>query len=127
LDDIQAIEQAVWNEDFAQLVQNLGAELRHDPHQVSFHVAYADGRPASCAWIRYHRGSQFASLWGGSTLPEYRKRGLYTALVAVRLQAALERGVRYLAVDASPMSAPILQRYGFRQITTCTPFKWKAK
>jgi GNAT superfamily N-acetyltransferase len=126
LDDIRAIEQAVWNEDFTQLVQNLGAERRHDSHQASFYVAYAEERPAGCAWIRYHRGSQFASLWGGATLPEYRKRGLYTALVAVRLQAALERGVRYLTVDASPMSAPILQRYGFRQIATCTPFKWRA-
>jgi hypothetical protein len=41
------------------------------------------------------------------------------------LQAALARRVPYLTVDASSMSAPILQRHGFRQITTCIPYKWK--
>jgi predicted acetyltransferase len=60
-------------------------------------------------------------------LPEYRGKGLYTALVAVRLQEALRRGARYLTVDASPMSAPILRRLGFQQITTTHPCKWQVK
>lgn len=126
LEDVRLIEEGVWAEDFSRLVQDLGAELRHDRRAVSFYVAYVDGRPASCAWMRFHGGAHFASLWGGSTLPEYRRRGLYTALVAVRLQEAMTRGVPYLTVDASSMSAPILRRYGFRQITTCTPYKWRA-
>jgi len=125
LDDLLVIEQGVWNEDFTQLVHTLGDELRHDRHGISIYATYVEGQPASCAWIRYHRASHFASLWGGATLPQYRGRGLYKSLVAARLQEALARGVSYLTVDASPMSAPILQRHGFRQITTCTPCKWR--
>jgi len=37
----------------------------------------------------------------------YRKRGLYTALLAVRAQEGRARQVKYLTVDASPMSRPI--------------------
>ena len=125
LDDLVVIEQRVWNEDFTQLVRTLGDELRHDRDRISIYAAYVEGQPAGCAWIRFHRGSHFASLWGGATLPQYRGRGLYKALVAARLQEALARGVSYLTVDASPMSAPILRRHGFRQITTCTPCKWR--
>jgi hypothetical protein len=35
---------------------------------------------------------------------------------------AAERGFRYLQVDASPDSRPILERLGLRQLTTTTPF-----
>jgi hypothetical protein len=34
------------------------------------------------------------------------------------------RGVRYLEVDASDDSAPILRRLGFRAVTTTTPYVW---
>lgn len=65
----------------------------------------------------------FAGLWGGSTLPAWRGRGIYKALVATRAQVANASGVRYLQVDASADSDPILRRSGFRAITTTT-FVW---
>jgi hypothetical protein len=34
--------------------------------------------------------------------------------------------VRFLTVDASPMSRPILEKLGFRCLTYTTPFVWKA-
>jgi hypothetical protein len=34
------------------------------------------------------------------------------------------RGVRYLEVDASNDSMPILRRLGFRAVTTTTPHVW---
>ncbi|MGH3226679.1 MAG: hypothetical protein ACRDPY_49715 [Streptosporangiaceae bacterium] len=37
---------------------------------------------------------------------------------------AAERGVRYLQVDASDDSRPILQRLGFAAVTTTTPYVW---
>ena len=81
---------------------------------MSVYVAYVDGVPASAAWIDFHENNAFAGLWGGSTLPQYRQRGLYTALVSVRAQEAIARGVRYLTSDASPMSRAVLEKYGFR-------------
>lgn len=123
LDAVRLIEEGVWAEDFARLVENLAAEMDHDPEAVSCYVAYAHGRPAGCAWVRFHTGAHFASLWGGATLPDYRRRGLYSALVAARIREASARGFPYVSVHASAMSAPILLRCGFRQLSTCTPYK----
>ena len=40
-----------------------------------------------------------------------------------RLEAARARGVPYLAVDAAPMSRPILERKGFRYICGTYPMR----
>jgi GNAT superfamily N-acetyltransferase len=69
--------------------------------------------------------SQFAGLWGGATLPQYRKMGIYTAVVAARAQEAIRRGYRFLTVDAGDMSRPILQKRGFQLLTYTTPYTWK--
>jgi hypothetical protein len=42
--------------------------------------------------------------------------------VAHRAARARERGVRYLYVDAVPMSRPIFERLGFVPLTTTTPY-----
>lgn len=85
----------------------------------------ADGQPASAAWVYFPKNSQFASLWGGSTLNDFRNRGLYTALLAVRAQEARTRQVRYLTVDASEMSRPILEKFGFTMMAYSYSCKWK--
>jgi predicted GNAT family acetyltransferase len=76
-------------------------------------VAYEDDKPVSSARITYDPNSQFAGLWGGATLDSHRGKGYYKTLVAARLQEAMQRGVRFLYIDASPMSRPILERRGF--------------
>lgn len=114
LKDVQAITHAVWDDDDDWLIEALGTTLRDKPEELSVYVAYVDGVPASYGRIDFHENNAFAGMWGGSTLPEYRKRGLYTALVAVRAQEAIARGVRYLTIDASPMSHAVLEKFGFR-------------
>lgn len=69
-------------------------------------------------------GTEFAGVWGGSTLPEWRGRGIYRALTAARARAALAEGVRYLQSDCTPMSRPILERSGLVAVTTTTPYVW---
>jgi GNAT superfamily N-acetyltransferase len=62
------------------------------------------------------------TLWGGGTLPGWRGRGVFRALVAHRAALASARGFRYLQVDASPASRPIFRRLGFVELATTTPF-----
>jgi GNAT superfamily N-acetyltransferase len=113
LSEIAALQQEVWNEDYGWLITSLGRTLREKPEELSVYIAYADDQPVSAGWIDYHEGNPFAGLWGGATLPAYRKQGFYTALVAVRAQEAIQRGVRYLTIDASPMSRAVLEKFGF--------------
>jgi GNAT superfamily N-acetyltransferase len=118
------MEDEIWGTDHAWMNIRLTKDLREIPHMLSMFAACADGRVVSAAWIYYHPPSRFASLWGGSTLPAYRGRGYYTALLAVRASEARERGYRFLIVDASPMSRPILEKRGFQFLGYSTPCIW---
>jgi GNAT superfamily N-acetyltransferase len=122
LDRIAAMEEAVWNEPRGWLADGLTAELAADPDSITIFVAEAGGTVVSAGWVRYERGTEFASLWGGSTLQQWRRRGIYRALVAARARLAVQRGYRYLQVDASDNSRPILERLGFVPLTVTVPY-----
>jgi GNAT superfamily N-acetyltransferase len=125
LEDYRRIQEQVWNEPIDWQIAALRDDLLNDPDHVSVYIAYAAGRPVSAARIDFHDLNPFAGLWGGSTLAEYRGRGFYTALLAARLQEAQRRGVRFLTIDASPMSRPIVEQHGFRFLTFTQPFCWR--
>lgn len=125
LADVVEVEEAVWGVKMAWIYDHLGSYLRDYPELVSVYVAYVDGVPASAAWVFYFSDSVFASLWGGSTLMGQRGKGLYTALLAVRVQEAIQRRRRFLVVDASSMSRPILEKYRFHLLDYSSPCKWQ--
>ncbi len=125
--EVAAIHEAVWGERSDWLVDALAGEMAADSERIQFYVAYADDVPACSAWIRFHPGTQFASLWGGSTLPAYRRRGLYTALLSIRAQEARRQGYRFLTIDASPMSRPIVAKHGFQFLTFAHACNWHVK
>ncbi len=100
-------------------MRRIGRELKArlaDP-ALALYVAYADGRAVASARAEFPRDRSFAGLWGGGTVPEYRGRGIYRALVHARAHEARRRGYRYLRVDARETSRPILERLGFVALT----------
>jgi GNAT superfamily N-acetyltransferase len=127
LEEYRQVQEKVWDEQVDWQIAALRDDLINDPDHVSVYIAYAAGVPVSAARIDFHDDNPFAGLWGGSTLAEYRGRGYYTALLAARLQEARRRGVRFLAIDASPMSRPIVEKNGFQFLTFTQPFKWQVK
>lgn len=85
-----------------------------------------DGRHVICSGrLARVAGTEFAGIWGGSTLPEWRGQGIYRALTAARARAALDEGVRYINSDCTVMSRPILERSGLVAVTTTTPYVWR--
>jgi GNAT superfamily N-acetyltransferase len=101
-----------------------GEEMRLRPDLVrGCLVEESPEGPVLCAsWLRMVEGTDFAGLWGGATHPGWRRRGLYRATVAHRARLALDAGFRFLRVDASPHSRPILERAGLHQVSTTTPY-----
>jgi GNAT superfamily N-acetyltransferase len=93
-----------------------------DPRPTEAVVARAGERPVSAGRIEFSEGRDFAGLFGGGTAADWRGRGVFRALVAHRAARARERGVRYLYVDAVPMSRPIFERLGFVPLTETTPY-----
>ncbi|MEU4085003.1 GNAT family N-acetyltransferase [Streptomyces aureus] len=121
---IAAMESTVWGEDWSWLADDLIARVESAPQNIVVLVAEAGGEVVCAAWLVFKDGVDFAGLWGGSTLKEWRGRGIYRAMVAHRAQLAAARGVPYLYVDASADSAPILGRLGLHAVTTTTPYVW---
>ncbi|MER6119518.1 GNAT family N-acetyltransferase [Streptomyces sp. NPDC001743] len=120
----RAHEQA-FGSDSSRLRHQVLARLRDDPDHFVGVVAMAGDEPVSSARMELYRGTGFAGLWGGGTVGAWRGRGVYRALVAFRAQIAAERGYRYLQVDATEDSRPILQRLGFTALGTTTPYVYR--
>ncbi|MGC1183880.1 MAG: GNAT family N-acetyltransferase [Candidatus Dormiibacterota bacterium] len=95
-----------------------------NPGDVVLLVAETDGQVVSTARVNLVPGNQFATLWAGSTHPDWRHQGIYRATVAYRGRLAAKRGRRYLQVDATEASRPILERLGFLTVATTTPYIW---
>lgn len=89
-----------------------------------FWIAEVDGQVVCGGRLTPVEGTDFAGIWGGSTLPGFRGRGIYRALVAARARSAVERGIRFIHSDCTDMSRPILERSGLRPVTTTTPYVW---
>jgi ribosomal protein S18 acetylase RimI-like enzyme len=119
---IDDLMNTIWGPDHGD--GSLRREMRANPHALDVVVVEesADG-PVLCAgWLRYSTGTDFASMWGGSTLPKWRHKGLYRATVTHRARLARERGYRFVRLDTSPDSCPILVRLGLRAVATTTPY-----
>ncbi len=116
------VHDQVFGGDHARIGRAVLAGLAQNPPTVAAVVAMADGVPVSSGRLEFARGTDFASIWGGGTLAAWRRRGIFGALVAARARLAAEAGFRYLQVDATPDSRPILRRLGFVELATTTPF-----
>ncbi len=75
-------------------------------------VAFVDGWPASTGGCTL--AGNVAQLWGAVTLPPFRHRGAYRAILAERLRLARQHGADLALVKGrATTSAPILLRSGF--------------
>jgi hypothetical protein len=86
------------------------------------YLAFIDGIPAGAGAITLHDG--VAGLFGASTLPDFRRRGVQRELILLRLEAAFKSGCDVALSFALPGSASErnILRYGFRVAYTRTKF-----
>ncbi|RDG37160.1 GNAT family N-acetyltransferase [Streptomyces corynorhini] len=125
VDLLADVHEAAFGEDGTALRRRLRARLAEAPETLVAVVALADGSAVSASRMELTPGTDFAGLWGGGTVPGWRGRGLYRAQIAFRARIAAARGYRWLQVDAAPMSRPVLQRLGFTELGTTTPYVYK--
>ncbi|MET8037798.1 GNAT family N-acetyltransferase [Streptomyces sp. NPDC005345] len=122
---VAEVHQQAFGTDGTRLRHQLLAQLTGDADTVVAVVALAGDVPVSAARMELLPGARFAGLWGGGTVEAWRGRGIYRALVAHRARVAADRGYRYVQVDASSHSRPILARLGFQPLTTTTPYVYE--
>jgi GNAT superfamily N-acetyltransferase len=119
---MMAVHDLAFDDPSPELGERLAEQLRATPELVELVVAMAGDQPVSAARIEFVPGTDFAGLWGGGTVPAWRGKGIFRALVGYRAGLAAARGYRYLQVDALPTSRPILQRLGFQAVASTTPY-----
>jgi GNAT superfamily N-acetyltransferase len=126
VDDISALRQIaefqelIWGRSLLWLLD----QLRSSWEQCTHFGAYDGRQLVGTGWIEYPKGSQFAELHGGAVLPAYRGRGIYSRVFEARAADARARGLRWLAVDAAPMSGPILEAKGCERLDVTIPMNW---
>ena len=116
------VHDEVFGGNHAAIGSAITAALESPHRPVEAVVAFAGDTPICAGRVEFPEERDFASLWGGGTLPGWRGRGVFRSLVAYRAALAMERGYRYLQVDASADSRPIFQRLGFTELAVTTPF-----
>lgn len=122
VDALVRVHDDVFGGDHSALGRTLLAALSHEVPSTVAVIASFQGTAIAAGRVEFPPGTEFASLWGGGTLPAWRGRGVFRSMVAHRATLASGRGFRYLQVDASPGSRPILRRLGFVELATTTPF-----
>lgn len=122
VDLVADVHEQAFGTDSTRMRHQLLAQLTGDEDNVVAVVALAGDVPVSAARMEMVPGTRFADLWGGGTIDSWRRRGIYRALVAHRARVAAERGYRYVQVDATSQSRPVLARLGFEPLTTTTPY-----
>lgn len=88
-------------------------------------IAEVEGQVVSAGRLTPVQGTEFAGIWGGSTRPEWRGRGIYRALTAARAKSALRLDKRLINSDSTEFSKPILERSGLVKVSTTTPYEWR--
>ena len=119
------LQDRVFESSYAErmLPELMQRQANGDP--LELWVAEADGRMVSTGRIDPIAGTEFAGIWGGVTLPEYRGRGIYRALTAARVRSAMQHGVRWIHSDSTEFSRPILERSGLVKVTETIPWTWE--
>jgi len=89
---------------------------------VECYLAFVNGEAAGGATLSLRNG--VAGLFGASTLPAFRRRGVQAALLRARLARGLEAGCGLAACLAQPAtsSARNIERQGFRVLYTRVKF-----
>jgi ribosomal protein S18 acetylase RimI-like enzyme len=85
-----------------------------DPAAYIVRVARLDGEPAAVAMAYDHDGD--CGIYSVTTLEHARRRGLGTALTALLLHEARDRGCTTSTLQSTPMAERVYARLGFRDL-----------
>lgn len=98
------------------MIRNMIALRKYN--KVQDYFAYLDGEdePVSVASMSFYPNTKVAGLQGAATLEEFRGHGIYTSLMAKRLDDARAAGMKAAVMQADvTTSGPIVAKLGFEK------------
>jgi GNAT superfamily N-acetyltransferase len=128
-------EAALWSEvnvrgwthehpEFEPFIRDTGAVFVNRENSPCF-IAEIDGQACAAGALAIHEG--VALFAGASTVPEFRRRGLQTALLEARMRFACEQGcdLAMMVTEPGSNSQRNAQRQGF--VIAYTRLKWQKR
>ncbi|MCE7741236.1 MAG: GNAT family N-acetyltransferase [Candidatus Heimdallarchaeota archaeon] len=112
----------------AQIFDLIGDRFKGIDYTV--YVAYEreENKPVAFSAIAPIPNTNSAVLNGAATLPEYRRRGLYSTFLKLRYENAKEKGLDHLIIQAKEAtSAPIAAKNGFEKVCEMPIYVWRAE
>lgn len=100
-------------EDWAiQLKKNFQKQI--DGIEINHYVGYMNDKPASCSTVGHY--FDISILINTAVVPEFRRRGIHTSMMATRLIEAKEKGSKYAFYQTEPTNEASIstgQKLGF--------------
>ena len=96
----------------------------------TIYVAYEkeENKPVAFGFISYVPNTKCAVLNGAATLPKFRKRGIYSAMLKKRYEQAKGDGIEHLIIQAKEAtSAPIATKNGFEKVCELPVYVWRTE
>lgn len=128
LREAQALAACVFSESpehARRKTDELVARLHREPESFEMWVVRDPAGQVVCSGrADFVDATDFVTFWGGACEKSHRRKGLYRAITAARAHTAFTRGKKFIQVDCTNYSRPILQKAGLTAITTTTPFIW---
>jgi ribosomal protein S18 acetylase RimI-like enzyme len=78
------------------------------------YIAYWGNRPAGAGMLLPQ--GDMAGIYNMCTLPEFRGRGVASAILAAAIADARVRGCQYVGLTPTSMGRPLYERLGFREV-----------
>jgi predicted acetyltransferase len=85
-------------------------------------IGWLHDMPVASTSLLLHAG--VAGIYGVTTIPEARKKGIATAMTKHALRQARELGYHVAVLSPSEMSLRIYQRLGFQHYCTLQHYGW---
>lgn len=112
-------DPARWEYVKEQLADYYRQALPQEAHIA--YLAYDGGRCVGTGGVCFYRvlptyvkpTGQKAYIINMYTDPAYRRRGIATEILDKLVKAALEKGARYISLEATTMGRPLYEKYGF--------------
>lgn len=92
------------------------------------YIAYdkETNKPVAFSGIVYIPDTNIALLGGAATLPDYRKRGIYSSMLKKRYERAKQDNKSHLILQAKEAtSAPIAAKFGFKKVCDLEIYVWR--
>lgn len=74
--EITQLEGKIWSDDKVELGNRLCRDKQQYPDKLYLYGVYEDYQLVSAAWMYIEPNTSFVSLWGDSTLVDYRGKGI---------------------------------------------------